>query len=401
MRTFGLTLLLCCAPAFAAPPAAWQVLPETTAASTLATLSPAAVRGWPLAVDGASLAQAPAELLLPLAAGAATWQRVHAEPRAQGLHWVGSLAGSADYQASLTWHAGQLRGLVSAPEGLYEITSGADGHPWLVELDDARFPACGGAVHVPAVGGSKPMDTDVSLPRSDTVDNIEILVVYTAQVRAAVGGTDQALALAQASIDSSNTAFANSNMAVRFRLVGARETSLAETGTASEVLGRVRADATVAAWRNELGADMVGMIVENLASACGIGYLMGAVSTGFAPSAYQVTARGCAVGNLSFAHEHGHNMGMTHNPENGSGAAYPYGYGHWVNGNFRTVMSYSNPCTSGCTRRPYFSNPTVSFNGVPTGIANQRDNARAGNEAGPTVAQFRTSLARLFGNGFE
>jgi hypothetical protein len=400
MRNFGLALLLCCGPALAAPPSAWQLLPETAATPTLATLSPAAVRAWPVAVDGAGLAQAPAELLLPLASGAATWERVHAEPRAQGLHWMGRLVGSPDHQASLTWHAGQLRGLVSAPEGLYEITSAADGRPWLVELDDARFPACGGAVHVAAVPGFKASD-GVPAPKSDTIGNIEILVVYTAQVRTAVGGTAQALALAQAAIDSSNTAFANSNMAVRFRLVGARETSLAETGTAGEVLGRVRADATVAAWRNELGADMVGMIVENLASACGIGYLMGSVSTGFAPSAYQVTARGCAVGNLSFAHEHGHNMGMTHNPENGSGAAYPYGYGHWVNGNFRTVMSYSNPCTSGCTRRPYFSNPSVSFNGAPTGIANQRDNARAGNEAGPTVALFRTSLAQLFGNGFE
>jgi hypothetical protein len=400
MRSFGIVLMFCSGSVFAAPPTAWQFQPETAGAATLAALSPAAVRAWPLAVDVDGLTQRPAELLLPLAGGTARWERVHDEARALGGHWIGHLPGSPDHQASLTWHAGQLRGLVSAPEGLYEITSDAAGRAWLVELDDARFPACGGAVHVPVAAESKVADA-APAAKSDTVDNIEILVVYTAQVRAAVGGTAQAEALAQASIDSSNTAFANSNMALRFRLVGARETALAETGTAGEVLGRVRGDATVAGWRNELGADMVGMIVENLSGACGIGYLMSSVSTGFASSAYQVTARSCAVGNLSFAHEHGHNMGMTHNPENGSGAAYPYGYGHWVNGSFRTVMSYSNPCTSGCTRRPYFSNPNVNFNGVPTGIANQRDNARAGNEAGPTVALFRTSLARLFGNGFE
>ena len=47
---------------------------------------------------------------------------------------------------------------------------------------------------------------------------------------------------------------------------------------------------------------------------------------------------------------------------------YPYGFGHYVNGSYRTVMSYVDPCTGGCTRRPYFSNPEVIFNGAPTGI---------------------------------
>jgi hypothetical protein len=401
MRSLAFVWLSCCSTALAAPPAVWQLQPETAAAPTLAALSPAAVRAWPLAVDAESLRQAPTELLLPLADGASLWRRVHEEPRAQGKHWVGQLAGSPDYQASLTWHAGQLRGLVSAPDGLYEVTSDGEGRPWLVELDDARFPACGGAVHAPALGGFAAVDASAPVSARDTADNIEILVVYTAQVRAAVGGAAQAEALAQSAIDSSNTAFANSGMGVRFRLVGARETALAETGTASEVLGRVRGDATVAGWRNEVGADMVGMIVESLSGACGIGYLMTTVSTDFAPSAYQVTARGCAVGNLTFAHEHGHNMGMAHNPENAGSAAYPYAYGHWVNGSFRTVMSYSNPCTSGCTRRPYFSNPNVNFNSVPTGVTNQRDNARAGDNVGPTVARFRTALASIFSNGFE
>ena len=62
-----------------------------------------------------------------------------------------------------------------------------------------------------------------------------------------------------------------------------------------------------------------------------------------------VTARSCAIGNLSYAHEHGHNLGFAHNPENGGGAAYADAYGHYVSGNYRTVMSYSNPCVGGCT----------------------------------------------------
>ena len=81
---------------------------------------------------------------------------------------------------------------------------------------------------------------------------------------------------------------------------------------------------------------------------------------------------------------------------------FAYGFGHFVNGSYRTVMSYSNNCTSGCTRVPYFSNPNVSYNSVATGIANQRDNARAGNTTAPDVANFRAANTNsIFLNGFE
>lgn len=84
-------------------------------------------------------------------------------------------------------------------------------------------------------------------------------------------------------------------------------------------------------------------------------------------------------------------MGSQHNPENGSGATYPYGYGHYVSGNFRTVMSYVDPCTGGCTRRPYFSNPMARYQGIPTGIDNARDNVRAINNTADPIANYRYS----------
>jgi hypothetical protein len=64
-------------------------------------------------------------------------------------------------------------------------------------------------------------------------------------------------------------------------------------------------------------------------------------------------------------------------------------------------MSYQCPL-GGCTRRPYFSNPTVSFNGFPTGIADQRDNARSGDAVADIVANFRLEQVwQGFANGFE
>jgi hypothetical protein len=144
---------------------------------------------------------------------------------------------------------------------------------------------------------------------------------------------------------------------------------------------------------------MVSMLTNSTA-ACGIGYLMGG-SLGNQNNAFTVTARTCAVGNLSFAHELGHNMGSQHNPENGSGATFIYGYGHYINGSYRTVMSYVDPCSSGCTRRPYFSNPAVMFSGFPTGVVDARDNARSINNTADTIANYRYSGSSLTMTAFN
>jgi hypothetical protein len=95
-------------------------------------------------------------------------------------------------------------------------------------------------------------------------------------------------------------------------------------------------------------------------------------------------------------------MGFEHDPANGtspSNASYPYAFGHYVDGSYRTVMSYSRPCGSGCTRVAHHSNPDILNAGVPTGIAEQRDNARAGDQTAPIVANFRLATAAMCSNG--
>ena len=85
-------------------------------------------------------------------------------------------------------------------------------------------------------------------------------------------------------------------------------------------------------------------------------------------------------------------MGMEHDPASAgispSGASYPWSFGHNVNGSFRTIMSY-NVCTISCPRILHFSNPDVLYNGTPTGIEDQRDNAHTGDLIAPIVANFR------------
>ena len=299
--------------------------------------------------------------------------------------WRGKLRGEGNGDVVLTFKNGQLAGLIYSDHKVYEIVP-KGGETRLVEIDQSLFPECGGAL----TG-----DTEIKVPHPEAVvgfdsgDRIDVLVLYTAAVKASLGGDEQAVVFAQQAIDATNTSYINSRIRQRVRLVGARETAMVETGSFSTELSNLRANSAAATARNELGADLVAMLTNSTA-ACGVGYLMASVA-GNPNNGFSVTARTCAVGNLSFAHELGHNMGSQHNPENGSGATYPYGYGHYVNGNYRTVMSYVDQCASGCVRRPYFSNPNVIFNGFPTGIANARDNSRSMNNTADAIAGYRYS----------
>ncbi|HEX8355036.1 MAG TPA: M12 family metallo-peptidase, partial [Pyrinomonadaceae bacterium] len=316
-----------------------------------------------------------------------------------GLAWRGKLVGQDGWSGDVTLSVkgAAMSGLIYSPDGVYEIVPQGDFRHLLVEINQDLFPACAGAL--PQRPASETAEADAvkaAAPAAPTAADdgslIDVLVVYTSNVRSALGGTTQAQAFAQQSINSTNTAYINSGINPRVRMVGTLEASYTEAGTLDAALKWVDDNSAVAAARNSLKADMVALIVENASDGCGLAYVMRSVGPGFSGSAFSATARGCAVGNLSFAHELGHNEGCEHNPENGASsgsASYPYAFGHYVDGSFRTVMSYENPCTFGCSRVAYFSNPSVSFNGHPTGITNQRDNRRVINNTALTISQFR------------
>jgi hypothetical protein len=235
-------------------------------------------------------------------------------------------------------------------------------------------------------------------------DRIDVMGLYTPQARDAAGGVAAIEATIQAAVDNANTAFIDSDMTARFFLVHTALANHGDAGDLSADLAWLANDPAVAALRDTHGADLIGLLVQNGAGYCGIGYVQRNPGAGFASSAFQVTARSCAVGNLSYAHEHGHNMGFEHDPANGispGSASYPWSFGHYVDGSYRTVMSYSTECGLGCTRVAHFSNPDVQHAGVPTGIANQRDNARTGDLTAPIIAAFRAVTAPIFTDGFE
>lgn len=296
----------------------------------------------------------------------------------------------------LTFRKGFVAGLIYAPNAVYEIVPRGEKHI-LIELNPELFPECGGEME----GDESSESQSGELNAVDSGDRIDVLVVYTTATKNFLGGDAQAQAFSQQAIDATNTAYINSKIRQRVRMVHAQEYLYTETSSASTDLTNLRNNPEIQALRNAYNADLVAMIGE-LQGVCGIGYLMGSNQQSGSPgNGYSATARSCAVGNLSFAHELGHNMGSQHNPEDGSGATYPFGYGHYVNGVFRTVMSYSTPCQNGCTRRPYFSNPEVFFSNFPTGVDNFRDNARSINLTADVIANYRYSGQSITLNNFN
>src|SRR4030095_4349263 len=163
---------------------------------------------------------------------------------------------------------------------------------------------------------------------------IVLMSVYTPQARAAAGGTTQIQAQIQAAVDQANSAFINSNMVARFFLAHTAECAHSDAGNIETDLNWVTSNGTVASLRNTHSADMVSLIVNNGGGYCGIAWVQRNPGAAFANYAYQVTALAC-LATSTLAHEHGHNVGMEHDPASAgpspSGASYPWSFGHYVN----------------------------------------------------------------------
>ena len=330
------------------------------------------------------------------------------ESRESGWSWTGAIDGVAGHDVVLSQVEGQLAGRVATHSASYELRPSGKGAANLIELDPAAFPPCGGAVEAeyqPTSGDGDAKTIDA--PEGTPTANIDVMIVYTPQLLASLGGESQVRAQAQAAVDASNASFVNSQMTARFLLVAVLPTSMEEGPAVTELithLSNLRTNTEVAAQRSQYGADLVSMLVQDGLRSCGIGYLMQNVGSGFASYGFQVTESSCAVGNLSYAHEHGHNMGMEHDRPNSispASASYPWSFGHTVNASLRTVMAYSNACPNDCVRRQYFSNPAVTYLGTPTGIADVADNHRSGNSTAPVVAAFRANTNLIFSNGLD
>lgn len=305
--------------------------------------------------------------------------------------WVGTIVDDPLGEVVLSAVDSSLAGTVQAHGRLFSLGSDEGGRPTLTELDADAMPADGIPVSVP-------LAPDAPQIQADGADTVDMLVVYTADARQAVGGESAMQALIGVAIAETNQGFVNSGVTHRVALVGTEEVAYNESGFHWEnTLGRLAGTSDgyldeVHALRDATGADQVTLIV-NASQYCGLAYLMSSPSPSFAGSAFSLVYHGCATGYYSFGHELGHNMGSTHDHNNGSGGAFPYSYAYQApNRAFRTVMAYNCP-SGGCSRINYWSNPSVSYASQPTGVSGSgsdaANNASSLGQTASIVGNFR------------
>jgi hypothetical protein len=83
---------------------------------------------------------------------------------------------------------------------------------------------------------------------------------------------------------------------------------------------------------------------------------------------------------------------VAHPEEDSSTTPFAYGHGYLSpNRDWRTIMAY--PCTNGCPRLNYWSNPLKTRNGVAMGTSTKSNNARVLNERAAVLAAFRGAPA--------
>jgi hypothetical protein len=318
---------------------------------------------------------------------------------AMGVSWYGKLKGVQGY-FYLVVTEGVFIAHVASPKGIYEVSWAGDNLYKAVKIDQSKF-----VDHDPAAVFAPPGDilNEGDLGQAaDTGSTIDILVAYTDDARAAEGSTAAMKARIALAVTETNQSYANDGVTARLRLVHVEEYSYAETGNMGTDLSRLTNTtdtyfSTIHTLRNTYGADMVGLIVENGGSYCGLANAIMATAT----NAFQVTDRSCATGYYSFAHEFGHLQGARHDTRvDTSNTPYVYGHGYVHTSSnpdwrWRTIMAYNTKCEDlgySCTRLQWWSNPLKTWGGAPMGVTNSSENYRVLNNTDTTVANFRQAV---------
>ncbi|HEX7887550.1 MAG TPA: M12 family metallo-peptidase [Phenylobacterium sp.] len=308
--------------------------------------------------------------------------------------WRGEVEGAPPRASSslIVVNGARMTGTIVAPNGhVFRIFPGPNGRNITAEIDYDALPPD----HDPADRLRLSQVASIAALTADANATIDLLVAYTSAAQTASGDIDSLIDLA---VQESNQGFANSQVNARFRVVRRLAVAYNESGRSYATIDSDMAGTSdgqmdnLHAERDASGADVVVLIVDQ-SDLCGRAQSIG----GDAAGAFVAVHHGCATGYYSFAHEIGHVVGTRHDLESDS-TLTPFAYGHALRrkkttGGWRTIMGYNcEPAPSQCpTRINYWSNPSVTYDGVALGSTDRENNARVWNERAATVAGFRTA----------
>jgi len=323
-------------------------------------------------------------------------QLVEVGRRGGALVWRGEILGHPGGEALLATRDGALSASIRVDGRLFTIEPRAEG-PLVVEWDESLVPGDAPSPAPDLVGApvaADPLPAAAASP--DTVAEVDVLVLYTAEAAERGGGAAGVEATVALAVEEANRSYAASGISARLTVLDTRRTTYDESDFDFDqtllrlaLPGDGHLDDAPAA-RDEVGADHVVLIVDHAGPYAGIGYQMTGTNAGiFAPSAYAVVSRDYAAGHFTFAHELGHNMGANHDPANAADGYHHDSRGHQAPAEgWRTVMAYSCEGVH-CGRVGRWSNPALRHEGHPTGVSGVSDNARTLNETAHITAGFR------------
>ncbi|CAN0080080.1 unnamed protein product [Scytosiphon promiscuus] len=276
-----------------------------------------------------------------------------------------------------------------------DVVFASHADPLVPELDEP----VDDEIEVPVIETLPPVDAEFmqlqgqelqqmpSQRRLQGTTEIDVLVLYSTDTFAA-GEETQWVTNIVVGFLTANEATTNSGIDLKFNLVRVDQLPYSQSSTDSSVeLPKMAQDADVQALRDDVQADLV-LLVGNFPGTCGLGYIF----NGWDGFGYSLIDDDC-FDNHSHTHEMAHNLGCFHDRDN-SNTQTDYSHGwRYCTGDvqYRTIMGYTTGCVSSPGRINYFSNPDISYLGLPTGTATA-DNARRIEDTMVAVSNFRAGV---------
>ena len=320
-------------------------------------------------------------LLLNVARGTAFEVAVERTRRTLSGHALsGRVVGAAGSAVTLVVHAEAIMGSIWTLGGTYEVAPLEDGVHVVREVDPSTRLPLGEPIRREGGWGNAP---PVGQANEDGGNVVDVLVLWTPKAGENIGDQAQMRLLADHAVAWANDAYERSGAKVRLNLVGTELVDYVEQGPGCTFGVGCRSGTDLDRLENPsdgfmdgaherrdaLGADLVSLLTGD-GDVGGIATLAGSFSLVVVRSSDGVAS--------TFAHELGHNMGLSHDrylalDRGRTGGLLPFSYGYVNNRAFEpgaaeddcwvTIMAYGTRCWDGgfptADRVPYFSTPDL------------------------------------------
>lgn len=279
---------------------------------------------------------------------------------------------------------GKISGSAVIGSDVYLVNPLGNGLQAIVKTNPSLYPPEHPPGTAPEIRDAPVIPQKKGLFEDLSVAVIRALVLYTPAVRKALEQTGSSPdVFAMLAIESTNLASKNSNVRMSLNLVKSEEIDYVERDFPTD-LAMLKASAWVRAERDAAKAHVV-FLLTTFADYCGLTDVILADKN----SAFAVINYMCAVGNFSLAHEFGHLLGLRHERAVDAGdMPFKNGHGYVYKNEWRTIMATRKACAS-CPRIPFWSNPSIKYNGVPSGTNDYEDEADVINDTARIIEGFQ------------